>query len=157
MKEPSADSYGDFVSGLYEHGDSLTDFLIDVVTEDENVYMKRIAEFKEIPANIDEAVRNELKFLQELSQLTSDEAWTAVSDGKPFAGWKTSEKDFLEIYRERIAALHTKGFGIFAKYYAFSLKDGKLAPIKIPILKGFHSLQDTSLKGEKLLPTRLPC
>ncbi|MDE7289530.1 MAG: hypothetical protein K2N71_08550 [Oscillospiraceae bacterium] len=43
LKEPSADSYGDFVSGLYLHGDSLTDFLIDVVTEDENIYMKRIA------------------------------------------------------------------------------------------------------------------
>lgn len=151
LKDPSADSYGDFVSGLYEHGDSLTDFLIDVVTEDENVYMKRIGEFKEIPANIDEAVRNELKFLQELSRLTSDEVWAAVSDGKPFAGWGTSEKNFLEIYRERIAALHTKGFGIFAKYYAFSLKDGKLAPIKNPDPQRLSQLTGYEREREKII------
>ena len=151
LKEPSADSYGDFVSGLYGHGDSLTDFLIDVVTEDENVYMKRIAEFKEIPANIDEAVRNELKFLQELSRLTSDEAWAAASHGKAFAGWETSEKDFLEIYRERIAALHTKGFGIFAKYHAFSLKDGRLAPIKNPDPQRLSQLTGYELERGKII------
>lgn len=151
LKEPSADSYGDFVSGLYEHGASLTDFLIDVVTEDENVYMKRIAEFKEIPESIDGAVRNELEFLQELSQLTSDEAWAAVSDGKSFAGWATSEKDFLEIYRERIAALHTKGFGIFAKYHAFSLKDGRLVPIKNPDPQRLSQLTGYEREREKII------
>lgn len=151
LKEPSADSYGDFVSGLYEHGASLTDFLIDVVTEDENVYMKRIAEFKEIPDSIDEAVRNELDFLQRLSRLTSEEAWAAVGEGKPFAGWVTSEKNFLEIYRERIAALHTKGFGIFAKYHAFSLKDGRLVPIKNPDPQRLSQLTGYEREREKII------
>lgn len=151
LKEPSADSYGDFVSGLYENGDSLTDLLIDVVTEDENVYMKRIAEFKEIPANIDAAVRNELKFLQELSRLTSEEAWAAVDEGRPFAGWVTSEKDFLEIYRERISTLHTKGFGIFAKYHAFSLKDGRLVPIKNPDPQRLSQLTGYEREREKII------
>ena len=151
LKEPSADSYGDFVSGLYLHGDSLTDFLIDVVTEDENVYMKRIAEFKEIPANIDEAVRNELEFLQGLSRLTSEEAWSAVGTGKPFACWETSEKDFLNIYRERIAALHTKGFGIFAKYHAFSLKDSRIVPIKNPDPQKLSQLSGYELEREKII------
>lgn len=151
LKESSADSYGDFVSGLYQHGASLTDFLIDVVTEDENVYMKRIAEFKEIPANIDEAVRNELQFLQELSRLTSEEAWSAVGEGKPFACWETSEKDFLQIYRERIAALHTKGFGIFAKYHAFSLRDGKIVPIKNPDPQRLSQLSGYELEREKII------
>lgn len=151
LKEPSAESYGDFVSGLYQHGASLTDFLIDVVTEDENVYMKRIAEFKEIPANIDEAVRNELEFLQELSRLTSEEAWSAAGEGKPFACWETSEKDFLQIYRERIAALHTKGFGIFAKYHAFSLRDGKIVPIKNPDPQKLSQLSGYELEREKII------
>lgn len=132
LKEPTPCSYGDFVGSLYTHGDSLTDFLLDVVAEDENTYMKRIAEYKEIPAHIDEAVRNELEFLQDLSTLSSDKAWSAVGDGKPFAGWSTHEADFLTIYRERIGSLHTKGFGIFAKYHTFTLKDGKLVPVKNP-------------------------
>ena len=45
----------------------MTEFLLDVVTEDENPYMKRIAEYKAVPAHIDEAVRNELEFLEQLS------------------------------------------------------------------------------------------
>lgn len=151
LKGPSSDSYGDFVSGLYEHGASLTDFLIDVVTEDENVYMKRIAEFKEIPESIDGAVRNELDFLQRLSRLTSAEAWAAVDEGRPFADWVTSEKNFLEIYRERIAALHTKGFGIFAKYHAFSLKDGRLVPIKNPDPQRLSQLTGYEREREKII------
>lgn len=132
LTAPSAESYGAFVSLLYGHGASLTDLLIEVVTEDENPYMKRIAEFKEVPCQIDEAARNELEFLQRLSRLTSEEAWAAVGEGSPFAGWETSEKDFLEIYRERIAALHTKGFGIFAKYHVFKYSGGRLLPVKNP-------------------------
>ncbi|MDE5858941.1 MAG: ATP-binding protein [Oscillospiraceae bacterium] len=148
---PSAESYGDFVSGLYGHGDSLTDFLIETVTEDENPYMKRIAAMEEVPRHIDEAAKNELEFLQQLSMLTSEEAWAEVSDGKPFAGWSVSEKDFMSIYRERIAALHTKGFGIFAKYHAFSFKDGKLVPIKNPDPQRLSQLSGYGLEREKII------
>lgn len=155
LKEPSAENYGGFVSGLYEHGDSLTDFLLDVVTEDENVYMRRIAEFKEIPAGIDSAVRNELRFLQELSRLTSEEVWSAAGEGEPFAWWVTSERDFLEIYRERVAALHTKGFGIFAKYHAFSFKDGRLVPIKNPDPQRLSQLSGYGLEREKIIANTL--
>lgn len=125
---PTSGSYGDFVSGLYEHGDSLTDFLTEIVTEDENPYIKRISECREIPVKIDEAVRKELAFLQELSQLTSEEAWTAVGEGAPFARWSVHEADFLETYRERVSALHTRGFGIFAKYHAFPLRTDASSP-----------------------------
>ncbi len=132
LKFPTADNYGDFVSGLYTHGDCLTDFLIEAVCEDENPYIKRISEYKEIPARMDEAVRNELAFLQLLSRLTSKEAYTEASGVFPFAGWSVYEADFLDIYRERISALHTKGFGIFAKYHVFALRDGQLVPVKTP-------------------------
>ncbi|MCM1329225.1 MAG: ATP-binding protein [Ruminococcus sp.] len=155
LKEPSAETYGEFAAGLYRHGDSLTDFLLDVVTEDENVYMRHIAEFKEIPANIDSAVRNELRFLQELSRLTSEEVWSAAVKGEPFAGWVTSEKDFLQIYRERIAALHTKGFGIFAKYHAFSFKDGILVPIKNPDPQRLSQLSGYGLERGKIIANTL--
>lgn len=132
LTEPCAESYGAFVSLLYGHGASLTDFLIEVVTEDENPYMKRIAELREVPPKIDEAARNELEFLQQLSRLTSEEAWAEAVKGKAFAGWEVSEKNFPEIYRDRIAALHTKGFGIFAKYHVFKYRDGRLVPVKNP-------------------------
>lgn len=155
LLSPSAESYGDFVSGLYVHGDSLTDFLIETVTEDENPYMKRIAAMEEVPPHIAEAAKNELEFLQELSRLTSEEAWAAVDSGKPFAGWSTSEKDLLRIYSERIAALHTKGFGIFAKYHAFSLKDGKLAPIKNPDPQRLSQLSGYGLEREKIIANTL--
>ncbi len=158
LKSPTADGYGDFAGSLYEHGDSLTDFLIEVITEDENPYMKRIAEYKEVPSHIDEAVRNELEFLQRLSRLSSDEAWAAVDPAggsKPFSGWDTYEADFLKIYRERIAALHTKGFGIFAKYHTFILKDSKLVPVKNPDPQRLSQLSGYELERGKVIANTL--
>lgn len=155
LKNPTPCTYGDFAGKLYLHGDSLTDFLLDAVTEDENPYMKRIAEYKEVPAHIDEAVRNELEFLEQLSRLTSDEAWAAVGTDKPFAGWRTHEADFLTIYRERIGALHTKGFGIFAKYHTFTLKDGKLIPVKNPDPQRLSQLSGYELERNKVIANTL--
>lgn len=132
LEKPSAGSYGSFVGSLYQHGDSLTDFLIETIADDENPYLKRLAEFREVPSNIDEAVRNELAFLQRLSRLTPEEAWAAAGEGIPPARWSVSEKDLLGIYRERIAALHTKGFGIFARNHVFVFREGKLVPLKNP-------------------------
>ncbi len=151
LKNPTSYTYGGFVGNLYRHGDCLTDFLLDVVTEDENPYMKRIAEYKEVPSHIDEAVRNELEFLQQLSQLTSDEAWSAVGGDKALSGWSTYEADFLKIYRERIGALHTKGFGIFAKYHTFTLKDGKLVPVKNPDPQRLSQLSGYELERGKII------
>ena len=151
LTEPSADNYGSFVGSLYEHGDSLTDFLIEAVCEDENPYLKRLAEFKEVPQNIDEAARNELAFLQKLSGLTSEEAWAAFDNGNPPARWSVSEKDFLEIYRERIAALHTKGFGIFAKYHVFVFRDGKLVPLKNPDPQRLSQLSGYEMERNKVI------
>jgi len=132
LTRPGAYSYGEFVNSLYSRGECLTDLLIEAVCEDENPYIKLISEYKEIPRKMDEAVRNELAFLQLLSRLTSEEACAEAAGVFPFGGWTVYEADFLDIYRERIAALHTKGFGIFAKYHVFALRDGQLVPIKNP-------------------------
>ena len=151
LAEPSADNYGSFVGSLYEHGDSLTDFLIETVAEDENPYLKRLAEFREVPENIDQAARNELAFLQRLSRLTSEEAWSAAGGGNPPARWSVSEKDFLGIYRERVASLHTKGFGIFAKYHVFVFREGKLVPLKNPDPQRLSQLSGYEMEREKVI------
>ena len=151
LANPSADSYGDFVGSLYHHGDSLTDFLIDVIIEDENPYLKRLDEFREVPENIDRAARNELAFLQKLSRLTSETAWAAAGSGAPPARWSVSERDLLAIYRERIAALHTRGFGMFAKYHVFVFKDGGLVPLKNPDPQRLSQLSGYEMEREKVI------
>ena len=62
LKNPSACTYGDFVAKLYVHGDSLTDFLLDTVTEDENPYMKRIAEYRKFPHTLMRPYATSLNF-----------------------------------------------------------------------------------------------
>lgn len=151
LSHPSAEAYGSFVGSLYQHGDSLTDLIIETVSEDENPFLKRLAEFKEVPYNIYEAVRNEIAFLQSLSQLTSEEAWAAVGEGAPMAKWSVSEKDLLKIYRERIGSLHTTGFGIFAKYHVFIFRDGKLVPIKNPDPQKLSQLSRYELERGKVI------
>ncbi len=153
LEEPTAKNYGDFAGSLYTYGDSLTDLMIEIVTEDENPYLKRLAELKEVPESIDSAVRKELSFLQKLSRLSSEKVWESVnSDIKtPFAEWRTENRDFPEIYRDRIASLHTKGFGIFAKYHVFVLRDGKLVPVKNPDPQRLSQLSGYVSEREKVI------
>lgn len=151
LKNPNADSYGDFTGSLYQHGDCLTDFLIEAVTENENPYIKRISEYKEIPGSIDYAVRSELAFLQVLSRLTSEEACAEAEDVFPFASWRVYEADFLDIYREKLSALHTKGFGVFAKYHVFSWRDGQLVPVKNPDPQKLSGLSGYELERGKVI------
>jgi len=49
-----------------------------------------------------------------------------------FSAWETSRCDLKEEYEKQIEKLHVKGFGIFAKYRSFSVKDGEFVPILFP-------------------------
>ncbi|MGN1107299.1 MAG: ATP-binding protein, partial [Huintestinicola sp.] len=46
--------------------------------------------------------------------------------------WENTNLDFTAIYADRIDKLFTKGYGIFAKYTAFMLKDHVITPVLTP-------------------------
>ena len=66
--------YSEFVSYLYSCDTDFSRYLLRAVLEDENFYIKGMAEGREFDSCIEETVCNELSFLQELSRLTPAEA-----------------------------------------------------------------------------------
>ena len=127
------DAYGAFVSALYETGGvSLTDHLLTLALEDENVYMRARAEDR--PANplLEEAVREELAALQRVGTRRPEDVREEMGCAGYLPRWKAAETDFAEVYFDRLGKIHEFGYGVFAKYTTFMIEAGALVPVKHP-------------------------
>ena len=129
--------------------DNLTEFFY--VLEDENNYMLRLATMQEIPDVVNKAAHNELCLLQNISRITPDTVKKLAGIDLELAEWNVSELNFIKIYAERMSQLQTKGYGIFAKYHAFVLKDGVIAPVKAPDNQKLSQLEGYENERRKVI------
>lgn len=157
LREPTPAAYGRFVNLLYKTTDSLTDYILGAVTENENPFMLRLAAFEEVPEHIEKAAKAELEILQEISEITSETVKKAMGEHAAYVAsdWKTAPVSFSKAYTERMSCLSTKGYGIFAEYYAFTLKNGKLMPIKNPDPQRLSQLSGYELERSKVINNTL--
>lgn len=143
--------YSDFVSELFKTTDNFTEYLLSLVLENENPYMLKMAEEGASGEILRRCAEKELLILQELSRLTSAD----VCDGLDYDGylseWAVSERDFTEIYHERIANVSVKGYGIYAKYHTFMLRDEKIVPVKNPDTQRLSQLSGYELERKKVI------
>lgn len=151
FEEPSPCTCGEFCSALYAHTDNLTEYLMSVISEDENDYMLRHAQMKEIPQVMDTAAHEELKILGEAGAVTPMEVRACMSYDGYIAGWNTSHMDFHDIYARRMSELQTKGYGIFAKYYTFLLREGVIVPVKNPDPQRLSQLSGYETERRKVI------
>ena len=124
--------YSQFVSLLYPCGADFSEYLLRAVLEDENFYIKGRAEGLDFDMCIEEAVFNELRFLQELSHLTPAEASYGYYRIYPLPQWKNSEIDFVDEYKKRIGNITRFGYGKFARHKMFIVRDGEIIPVRHP-------------------------
>lgn len=157
LREPTPETYGSFVNSLYKTTDDLTDYILGAVTENENPFMLRLAAFEEVPEHIEKAAKAELEVLQEIAEITSDTVKKAMGEHAAYVAsdWKTSPVNFTKAYTERMNCLSTKGYGIFAEYYAFTLKNGRLMPIKNPDPQRLSHLSGYELERGKVISNTL--
>ena len=132
LKEQTPAAVGEFVNSLYRHGSNLSNYIIKAVTEDENTYLLRKARRENVPAVMESAARKELGLFSEISMLTTENVRTAMGYMGYLPEWDNTNYDFRAIYDDRIDKLFTKGYGIFAKYTAFMLKDHVIEPVLTP-------------------------
>lgn len=124
--------YSEFVSELYKYGDSLTEYLLKIVLEDENIYMLKKGAGEEISVLLEECLAHELLTLQILALISSDDVINAIGYSGFLPKWKTENIDFSRIYAERIREINKFGYGIYAKNHIFIIKDGKIKPVSFP-------------------------
>lgn len=130
--EESIGDYGWFISELYAENINLSEYILKRVLEDENFYIAGKAAGKEFDPLIEEAVENELKIFQELSQITSAELKAEIGYDGFLPSWRTSEIDFVAEYRSRLENIGRYGYGMYSKYFMFIVRDGKVTPVKHP-------------------------
>ena len=124
--------YSKFVYELYKKSENLSKYLLELVLQDENSYIIRHAEGKVVDELIEECAMRELEVLENISRLTSSEVAAAIDYNGFLPGWRTEELDFKAEYHKRITGIGKYGYGLYAKYSMFIIKDSKVVPVKYP-------------------------
>lgn len=125
--------YAEFTEQLYKKGGNFTEYMLNAVFEDENFYIVNYSQGFETDKNIQECLENELKVLNKISIITSDNVQKSMEYKGFLPSWNVSEDiDFISEYKNRTEHISQHGYGIFAKYYMFIIKDGVITPVKNP-------------------------
>lgn len=83
-----------------------------------------------ISRSIYECLDEELLVLQKLANITTPQIKDLINYDEYLPRWDTQKIDLKKEYDAMLSSLATRGFGIFAKYRAFKVNDGKLLPVK---------------------------
>lgn len=125
-------AYSDFVSNLYRHHNDLSSYILTLILEDENIYMIRTSHRIEISKKMKECLFGELESLQMISEMTSLQVKNIITYDGFLPDWDNTYYDFKKEYLNRIDNIERFGYGIYAKYYMFIVKDSRIVPVKYP-------------------------
>ena len=120
----------DFIGALFQTTDNLTEYVLNLVLDDENAYILRAGEHK-LTDSYRAAVEQELDVLQAFATVTPEDIRAFVRSDTPLPAFVTDDSDFKKIYADRVEHIGEHGYGIFAKYHMFCLKDGKITRIEV--------------------------
>ena len=116
-------AYGAFVNEIYREGGDLTACVRRAVLEDENVYVAGVAANKPCDPHIAAAVEWELTVLSSFSRLKAQDFCDDMGLEGPVAAFSSGEVALAEEYRRRLSDIHKYGYGIFASYGMFRVRD----------------------------------
>lgn len=127
------DYYCDFVSSLYNKDCvNISEYILKAVLENDNLYIRKSAKGENIPQEMTECLINELKFFQEISELTPEDFLDETDYDGFLPKWTNSPVDIIGSYMERLKLVHRYGYGKYAEYTMFSMKGGEIIPVKYP-------------------------
>lgn len=124
--------YTEFVSRLYPKSTSLTEFILNLILEDDNFYVRSIGAGEKPDERIDACVQNELLILQRLSRIRPAELQKEISYYGILPEWTVSEIDFGAAFAERMRRLPQLGYGKFARSPMFLFREGQIVPVQHP-------------------------
>ena len=121
--------YGEFVFSLADADYSFSAFLRRAVCEDENYFIRHIAQGKALPASVERNVQAELALFTKLTELSAADLIDQTSAGY-LPGFENTPTDFVQLYHERIANIGRLGYGIFATAGMFKVSDNTIIPVE---------------------------
>ncbi len=153
LKYPTIESYSILANEVFSRGFNLTKSILKIILEDENCFLHIFAKGKNPSENLVRTAISELDFLQEISTLSLENFREILSEDKEFviAELEISDINFHEIYMERMKNIKKIGYGIFAKYTAFTIKSGEIVPIKKADEISFEKYYGYEMQTEKII------
>lgn len=130
-EEARADSTARFCAALFSVCDDLGEYVRMKMLEDENAVVHR-AGCGELTQSYLDALDAELDALQAFAAVTPEDVQRFTKDPLPFPHWRNTPADLKAVYRDQLQNIGKRGFGLWAKYRMFVLKDGKITPVKHP-------------------------
>ncbi len=135
------ESYSKFVSILYDlrYDVDLSAAIWDALVDDENPFLRqRIASILDPEAAprlstlVKLTAERELDLLTEIADCTSYDFKEQMYYDGYLPDFTSSHIDFKERYMKMIANLDREGYGIYARYLMFKIKDGVIEPVEHP-------------------------
>ncbi len=117
-------AYAAFVSEIYQNGGDLTALVQKLISEDENVYVKGVANGKTLSPHIVNAAKKELATFGEFASLTpADFAKDMGMSEEEIPAFSSVNADMGAFYQLRLQNLKKYGYGIFSSTGMFRLSD----------------------------------
>ena len=125
------DCLSDFAAELYRNGGDLAGYIKEAVMEDENAYLLARAKSLPVSPQMEKTAEHELEALEKLASFSPVDAARMMGYSGYMPQWSCAEGfDLKHEYFRMIENIPNKGYGIFARYYAFKIENGELAPVK---------------------------
>lgn len=119
-------AYAAFIKEIYEKGGSLTDCVKTLLSEDENVYVKGMANGKTLSPHLLASAQKELRVFSSFASLTREDfALDMEISEAELPDFSSVHADMVAVYQERLQNLSKYGYGIFSANPMFRLSDDK--------------------------------
>ena len=140
--EDAAPVYSSFLAKLYEQGGDFGEYLLTLVMNSENIFVKKETHRKN--PLIVSCLNNELELLDRISSMSPSSIITFIESMSPYSvplpGYTSTPKNFKSLYALKIDKLPTQGYGMFAKHRMFTFNEGGLSPVLNPDPQSLSSL-----------------
>ena len=124
--------YTEFITRLYARSTNLTEYIFQLICEDDNFYVRAVARGEQVDEMLEACVQNELAILQRLARIRPHELQKEVSYYGVLPEWKTSDLDFGAEYHARLREIGKYGYGTFAPHPMFVIRDERIVPVLHP-------------------------
>ncbi|ASJ20815.1 AAA+ family ATPase [Brachyspira hampsonii] len=145
------DYYSDFLYELFKYSDTIGDYILEQIFQDNNIYINKFLRNEHINDTLKNALKNELNFFDFLSSFDFN---TLFSDkySNQISKLECKKINFYELYKKHIEEIPKKGHGIFFYNNMFTLDDKKnIIPAKHKDMQDIKQLYGYERERSKVI------
>lgn len=153
LEKKDLNSYADFVAELYNaNGGNISEYVREITGNSENIYVKTVGMGEQVPDYLRSALLSELRTLQLVSDITSEELIAELSRDCFLPGFANSIYDVTEKYLHRIDNIGKFGYGIYSRNRMFYVsEEGNIVPVLNPDKTRLSDLVDYEMERNVII------